>query len=72
MKSRRAVRDFFSQRLNVLCIEDRIDICDLLFESILPSPILNVKPVNSPEGAQSMDDATAAVKAGVFSAHDKA
>ena len=109
------VRDFFSQRFNVLCIEDRIDICDLLCESILPSPILNVKPVNSPEaaktalagnltfhawvldlslkrhndgmeilklrpnfpfcvvlsGAQSMDDATAAIKAGVFSAHDK-
>jgi len=109
------VRKFFSRRINVLCIEDREDICELLSESIFPSSLLNIKPVHTPEmakaalsgnmtyhswildlslqkhndgmeilkfrpnfpfcvvvsGAQSMDDATAAIKAGVYSAHDK-
>jgi AraC-like DNA-binding protein len=113
--SQTRVRELFLQRFNLLCIEDNIEICDLLCESIFPSPLFNVKPVNSPEaakaalsgnitfhawildlslkkhndgmellklrpnfpfcvvlsGAQSMDDATAAIKAGVFSAHDK-
>jgi hypothetical protein len=109
------VRQMFSRRINVLCIEDREDICELFRENIFPSSVLNVKPVHTPEmakaalsgnliyhswildltlqkhndgiellkikpnfpfcvvvsGAQSMDDATAAIKAGVYSAHDK-
>jgi Response regulator receiver domain. len=109
------VRQIFSRRINVLCIEDQEDICELFSESIFPSSLLNIKQVHTPEmaktalsgnttfhswildltlqkhndgmdllklkpnfpfcvvvsGAQSMDDATAAIKAGVYSAHDK-
>lgn len=109
------LRQIFSRRINVLCIEDQEYICDLFSASIFPSPLLYLRPVHTLEmaktalagkmtfhswildltlqnhndgmeilkikpnfpfcivvsGAQSMDDATAAIKAGVYSAHDK-
>jgi hypothetical protein len=46
------IRQIWSGRINLLCIEDKIEICQLFCEEFFRSPVFSVKSVQNIEGAK--------------------